>query len=96
MRRKPRRNHLKHLTALAASWNVLEPSAGAPGARGGSDGSPQRFLEIQAELQRRQQDTAAQLQELVAQKRLSLQSANLKMAEVKQVRCLPLHACARL
>jgi hypothetical protein len=59
--RKPRRSHLKHLMALAASWNVPEgPMMGVPG-RGGMSASPQ-FLEMQAELMRRQQDTAAQLQ----------------------------------
>jgi hypothetical protein len=43
---------------------------------------------MQSELTRRQHETAAQLNQLVSEQRISLQSASMKMAEVKQVRLI--------
>jgi hypothetical protein len=47
--------------------------------------SKTKSMPMQSELTRRQHETAAQLNQLVSEQRISLQSASMKMAEVKQV-----------
>ena len=47
-------------------------------------------VRVQQELSRRQQETAAQLNQLVSEQRINHQVAHIKMSEVKQVRgCSP-------